>query len=166
MLVFFFFKQKTAYEMRISDWSSDVCSSDLRRFARPPRRWSRRRRVRRRFRSAPRPEGPSRSAARHRRSRPCRRGGFPLQKAGLAGSPPSAIAGVQPTQYRDHRILTYTPPVAEQRFLLRHIVKLDELAGHNAYAEATPDVVDAILEGAGQCAAGEVAQMTTGRENV
>src|SRR3546814_7302659 len=29
-LHFFFFKQKTAYEMRISDWSSDVCSSDLR----------------------------------------------------------------------------------------------------------------------------------------
>src|SRR3546814_6332851 len=32
--VFFFFKQKTAYEMRISDWSSDVCSSDLRFYAR------------------------------------------------------------------------------------------------------------------------------------
>src|SRR3546814_9635390 len=32
---FFFFKQKTAYEMRISDWSSDVCSSDLR-----PARWA------------------------------------------------------------------------------------------------------------------------------
>src|SRR3546814_7941234 len=30
LLFFFFFKQKTAYEMRISDWSSDVCSSDLR----------------------------------------------------------------------------------------------------------------------------------------
>src|SRR3546814_8140483 len=29
MCNFFFFKQKTAYEMRISDWSSDVCSSDL-----------------------------------------------------------------------------------------------------------------------------------------
>src|SRR3546814_2557056 len=29
MSYFFFFKQKTAYEMRISDWSSDVCSSDL-----------------------------------------------------------------------------------------------------------------------------------------
>src|SRR3546814_9931471 len=29
MCLFFFFKQKTAYEMRISDWSSDVCSSDL-----------------------------------------------------------------------------------------------------------------------------------------
>src|SRR3546814_12234747 len=29
MFLFYFFKQKTAYEMRISDWSSDVCSSDL-----------------------------------------------------------------------------------------------------------------------------------------
>src|SRR3546814_17994264 len=34
MLLFFFFKQKTAYEMRISDWSSDVCSSDLDRLGR------------------------------------------------------------------------------------------------------------------------------------
>src|SRR3546814_4712584 len=39
--VIFFFKQKTAYEMRISDWSSDVCSSDLscatqRRLRSPP----------------------------------------------------------------------------------------------------------------------------------
>src|SRR3546814_17599697 len=33
MIVLFFFKQKTAYEMRISDWSSDVCSSDLPRTA-------------------------------------------------------------------------------------------------------------------------------------
>src|SRR3546814_5582181 len=34
MMVFlFFFKQKTAYEMRISDWSSDVCSSDLIEYA-------------------------------------------------------------------------------------------------------------------------------------
>src|SRR3546814_4203395 len=31
--LFFFFKQKTAYDMRISDWSSDVCSSDLRIWA-------------------------------------------------------------------------------------------------------------------------------------
>src|SRR3546814_6072042 len=37
-MLFFFFKQKTAYEMRISDWSSDVCSSDLRSF---PKRWAR-----------------------------------------------------------------------------------------------------------------------------
>src|SRR3546814_9190604 len=33
IFLFFFFKQKTAYEMRISDWSSDVCSSDLRDLA-------------------------------------------------------------------------------------------------------------------------------------
>src|SRR3546814_3246696 len=33
----FFFKQKTAYEMRISDWSSDVCSSDLHPTIRAPR---------------------------------------------------------------------------------------------------------------------------------
>src|SRR3546814_15151211 len=33
MFMFFFFKQKTAYEMRISDWSSDVCSSDLLRLS-------------------------------------------------------------------------------------------------------------------------------------
>src|SRR3546814_2437983 len=32
--IFFFFKQKTAYELRISDWSSDVCSSDLDIFSR------------------------------------------------------------------------------------------------------------------------------------
>src|SRR3546814_3012787 len=32
-MLFLFFKQKTAYEMRISDWSSDVCSSDLLRRA-------------------------------------------------------------------------------------------------------------------------------------
>src|SRR3546814_1995619 len=35
---FFFFKQKTAYEMRISDWSSDVCSSDLQQQAGDERR--------------------------------------------------------------------------------------------------------------------------------
>src|SRR3546814_7829647 len=34
--MFFFFKQKTAYEMRISDWSSDVCSSDLAAHRGPP----------------------------------------------------------------------------------------------------------------------------------
>src|SRR3546814_17869624 len=32
IFIFFFFKQKTAYEMRISDWSSDVCSSDLKSY--------------------------------------------------------------------------------------------------------------------------------------
>src|SRR3546814_10764754 len=33
IVFFFFFKQKTAYEMRISDWSSDVCSFDLRAYS-------------------------------------------------------------------------------------------------------------------------------------
>src|SRR3546814_3624541 len=45
VVLVFFFKQKTAYEMRISDWSSDVCSSDLDevadRIARQPQRWPR-----------------------------------------------------------------------------------------------------------------------------
>ncbi|WP_324749681.1 acyl-CoA dehydrogenase [Sphingomonas sp. LY54] len=55
--------------------------------------------------------------------------------------------------------MTYTPPVAEQRFLLRHVVGIDELAGHNAFADATPDLVDAILEGIGAFAAGEFAPL-------
>src|SRR5262245_55833820 len=55
--------------------------------------------------------------------------------------------------------MTYTPPVAEQRFLLRHIARIDELAGHNAFAEATPDLVDAIIEGAGTFAAEEFAPL-------
>src|SRR3546814_7784682 len=44
--MFFFFKQKTAYEMRISDWSSDVCSSDLRRRQHAGVRHSGRQRIR------------------------------------------------------------------------------------------------------------------------
>src|SRR3546814_4687130 len=47
---FFFFKQKTAYDMRISDWSSDVCSSDL--FPHPPPHS-----LRPAFRAAPGPTG-------------------------------------------------------------------------------------------------------------
>src|SRR3546814_15044033 len=40
-LDFFFVKQKTAYEMRISDWSSDVCSADLAGFSRPKMKYGR-----------------------------------------------------------------------------------------------------------------------------
>src|SRR3546814_3832730 len=58
LLLIFFFKQKTAYEMRISDWSSDVCSSDLR----PPRRSAWDQAARRRCCHAP----PSCHAARDR----------------------------------------------------------------------------------------------------
>jgi alkylation response protein AidB-like acyl-CoA dehydrogenase len=55
--------------------------------------------------------------------------------------------------------MTYSPPIEEQRFLLRHVVGMDELAGHPVFAEATPDLVDAIIEGAGQFAAGEFAPL-------
>src|SRR3546814_5763708 len=47
-MCFFFFKQKTAYEMRISDWSSDVCSSDLVIADQPLRRRFEQRRIGRR----------------------------------------------------------------------------------------------------------------------
>ncbi|MGE0179855.1 MAG: acyl-CoA dehydrogenase [Sphingomonas sp.] len=61
--------------------------------------------------------------------------------------------------------MTYTPPVEEQKFLLRHIVGMDELATHHAFAEATPDLVDAIVEGAGAFAAGAFAPLNrTGDE--
>src|SRR3546814_7275547 len=56
MVSFFFFKQKTAYEMRISDWSSDVCSSDLKACSVPGRRscWAVFRHIDEAARSAPR----------------------------------------------------------------------------------------------------------------
>ena len=55
--------------------------------------------------------------------------------------------------------MTYRAPIAEQRFLLRHVVRIDELAGDARFAEATPDLVDAILEGAAQFAEGEFAPL-------
>jgi alkylation response protein AidB-like acyl-CoA dehydrogenase len=60
---------------------------------------------------------------------------------------------------------TYTPPTTEQKFLLRHIVGMEELAGHNAFQEASTDVVEAIVDGAGALAAGEFAPLNrTGDE--
>src|SRR3546814_1282453 len=59
LCVIFFFKQKTAYEMRISDWSSDVCSSDLRHLQRP---LARRPRPRPRGRGVPGARAPRRGA--------------------------------------------------------------------------------------------------------
>jgi alkylation response protein AidB-like acyl-CoA dehydrogenase len=55
--------------------------------------------------------------------------------------------------------MTYAPPVEEQRFLIRHVVGMAELAGHNRFAEASSDMVDAIVEGAGQFAAGMFAPL-------
>src|SRR3546814_4711358 len=82
-IFFFFFKQKTAYEMRISDWSSDVCSSDLERSspASPPT--APRERLRR----------PSPASAAMFRSPPARAG----------GSSPSATASWRQEQRRSSR---------------------------------------------------------------
>lgn len=55
--------------------------------------------------------------------------------------------------------MPFTPPVAEQRFVLDHIVRLPELAATERFAAASEDVVDAVLEGAGQFAAGEWAPL-------
>src|SRR5436309_2347514 len=55
--------------------------------------------------------------------------------------------------------MTYTPPAAVQLFVLKHVVGIDELAGHDEFADATPDVVEAIVEGAGALAAGEFAPL-------
>jgi 3-(methylthio)propanoyl-CoA dehydrogenase len=55
--------------------------------------------------------------------------------------------------------MNYSPPIEEQKFLLRHVVRIDELAGHNMFAEAAPDLVDAIVAGAGEFAAGEFAPL-------
>ena len=53
----------------------------------------------------------------------------------------------------------YTPPVTEQKFLLKHVVGMDELSGHNRFAEASADVVEAIVDGAGALAAGAFAPL-------
>src|SRR3546814_3363741 len=70
---FFFFKQKTAYEMRISDWSSDVCSSDLDDRCRGRR-------------ARPRPQSPRATlTARHGAAQPKRTG------PPLADAPPKSL---------------------------------------------------------------------------
>ncbi|MEO5867652.1 MAG: acyl-CoA dehydrogenase [Sphingomonas sp.] len=53
----------------------------------------------------------------------------------------------------------FTPATAEQRFVLDHVVDIAALAGTERFAAATPDMVDAVLEGAGAFAAGEWAPL-------
>src|SRR3954449_6271682 len=60
-----------------------------------------------------------------------------------------AIAGPEPRQVRGGDAMSYVAPVEEQKFVLRHIVGLEELAGHEAFAEASGDVADAVVDGAG-----------------
>ncbi len=55
--------------------------------------------------------------------------------------------------------MPYTAPIAEQRFVLNHVTRIDEIAADARFASATPDMIDAILEGAGAFAAGEWAPL-------
>ena len=48
--------------------------------------------------------------------------------------------------------MTFTAPVAEQLFVLKHITGIDELAGHARFADASPDMVEAIVGGIGEFA--------------
>src|SRR3954464_6820679 len=62
--------------------------------------------------------------------------------------------------------MTYTPPVAEQLFVLSHIAGMDEPSGHNQFGDATPDLVEAIVEGAGALAAGEFAPLNRSGDEI
>lgn len=55
--------------------------------------------------------------------------------------------------------MSFTAAVADQRFVLEHVVRIDELAATDRFAAASPDVVDAVLDGVGQFAAGEWAPL-------
>ncbi|MCB2079926.1 MAG: acyl-CoA dehydrogenase family protein, partial [Novosphingobium sp.] len=55
--------------------------------------------------------------------------------------------------------MTYTAPTAEQVFALKVSAGIDELAGHECFAAASPDMVEAIVEGIGSFAAGEWAPL-------
>ncbi len=55
--------------------------------------------------------------------------------------------------------MTFTAPTTEQLFVLKTITGIDELAAHERFAEATPDLVEAIVEGVGEFAAGEFAPL-------
>jgi 3-(methylthio)propanoyl-CoA dehydrogenase len=55
--------------------------------------------------------------------------------------------------------MSYAAPITEQKFVLDHVTRISELAEHDRFAEATADIVDAILEGAGAFATGEWAPL-------
>ena len=62
--------------------------------------------------------------------------------------------------------MTYTPPTTEQKFLLKHVVGMDELAGHDRFAEASADLVEAIVDGAGALAAGAFAPLNRAGDEI
>jgi alkylation response protein AidB-like acyl-CoA dehydrogenase len=56
-------------------------------------------------------------------------------------------------------MMSFTAAVADQRFVLEHVVRIPEIAATERFAAASPDVVDAVLEGVGQFASGEWAPL-------
>ena len=62
--------------------------------------------------------------------------------------------------------MTFTAATAEQRFVLDHIVGIGALAENDRFAAATSDVVDAVLDGAGDFAAGEWAPLLRAGDTV
>ena len=62
--------------------------------------------------------------------------------------------------------MTFTAAVADQRFVLDHVVGIDDLARDDRFAAASPDVVDAVLEGIAQFAAGEWAPLNRAGDTV
>ncbi|WP_294262815.1 acyl-CoA dehydrogenase [uncultured Sphingomonas sp.] len=62
--------------------------------------------------------------------------------------------------------MSFTPAIAEQRFVLDHIARIGELAASDRFAEATPDTVEAVLEGVGAFAAGEWAPLDRAGDTV
>ena len=56
--------------------------------------------------------------------------------------------------------MPFTPAVREQRFVLDSVARIDELAATERFADATPDIIDAVLEGVGEFAAGEWAPLS------
>ncbi|WP_395623629.1 acyl-CoA dehydrogenase family protein [Sphingomonas daechungensis] len=57
--------------------------------------------------------------------------------------------------------MSFACPVSDQRLVLDHVVRIAELAKSNRFAEATPDMVDAVLQGAAEFAEGELAPLNT-----
>lgn len=55
--------------------------------------------------------------------------------------------------------MPFTAPTADQRFVLEHVVRLDEIAASERFAAASPDVIEAVLDGIGEFAAGEWAPL-------
>ncbi|WP_414894306.1 acyl-CoA dehydrogenase N-terminal domain-containing protein, partial [Sphingomonas sp. Root1294] len=60
----------------------------------------------------------------------------------------------------------FAPPLDEQRFVLEHVTGLPELAASDRFAAATPDLVDAVIEGVGSFAEGEWAPLARASDQV